>query len=466
MSIIPLDLRQQMLPFIKKGNTTWSFKNDTKANRLFVIPKDYDEFKEDISNKMVYTFDKAEKNLDIDTLLKYIPSLHIREYTQDVRLELIFTLVDALKKGYNDGMAAAKDTPIEMIKYLGQYLGNDLKNITGVQEWKNMVEKLSDETKFSTNYIDDDNKKWVIDLIYSMYCRILTTQTTNNYTVPISLPTKISGNGTDGWNVGTNLLSGLGSGNKILEFIAPSFQTIVTPMWKGSTNNESVQVNLSFNLFNDSFEKSINNFIFVHTLIPQNLPLQYAILSQPPSLYDIRVDGGDRLFMCSGKFTCENKGVLRKPRENFYKELQIYCNKSQFKESMVKDLYDNNYIKIPDIYTINMEFTSLLPNNFNTWLFKFANGNKLATPHGGIFNSVSDIITDNISKWVERRLGDAKREMKMDKAGQIELPAPKHPGHQISYDPITGEALDDEDAAREDPDFNIGNDSDDSQETN
>jgi hypothetical protein len=177
MSIIPLDLRQKMLPFNRKPednnqllNNKWTFKNDAEANRLFVIPKDYNNFKEDISNKMVYTFDKDEKNLDIDTLLKYIPSLHIREYTQDIRLELIFTLVDALKKGYNDGMAAAKDTPIEMIKYLGQYLGNDVKNITGVREWNEMVDELNTKTGFSTNCVKIDNTKWVIDLIYSMIC--------------------------------------------------------------------------------------------------------------------------------------------------------------------------------------------------------------------------------------------------------------------------------------------------------
>ena len=59
---------------------------------------------------------------------------------------------------------------------------------------------------------------------------------------------------------------------------------------------------------------------------------------------------------------------MRKPSLILIKELvKEYLNpRSSLK---AENIIDNDLIRIPDIYDVHLTFTSLLPNNFNNFLF-------------------------------------------------------------------------------------------------
>ena len=122
------------------------------------------------------------------------------------------------------------------------------------------------------------------------------------------------------------------------------------------------------------------NFIFVNTLVPNNMFIQYGMFQHSSPLYDVRIAGFDRLYACSGSMQVESKGVIRNPPKSFIKKLvTTYANNGSGtskeiyvqSDSLLSAILKNNLIKIPDIYSVSMDFESMLPNSFNGYLFNY-----------------------------------------------------------------------------------------------
>ena len=67
------------------------------------------------------------------------------------------------------------------------------------------------------------------------------------------------------------------------------------------------------------------------------------------------------------------EGTLREPRKSFINDLvdkhaAQWINKDSFKEHIIKE----RLIKIPDVYRVEMHFKSLLPANFNNFLYSYS----------------------------------------------------------------------------------------------
>jgi len=130
-------------------------------------------------------------------------------------------------------------------------------------------------------------------------------------------------------------------------------------------------VNVKFDLFNDTLEGALTNFIFVNTIAPNNKWVQYHILSHSSSLYDIKIEGINRLFACTGNVDVTYNGVLRDPPMSFLNELKKHLNKSM-SDKFFENIVDNKLIKIPDVYTVSIQFRSLFPSNFNNFLYTYS----------------------------------------------------------------------------------------------
>lgn len=362
MDLVDRNIRQRMLPFVWEPSddinskeaselkdslkTVWTFRNKEKyvgsSNnpKLGITPEDHNYFKQDIANKQLFALMGDNTvlggDLTFDNLLDFIPAIQIREYTQDTRLDLILSFVDYLVKGFKDGKATADNlTETGSLAALTELLAYDLKNISNNKHWKGIIELFEKVLGSSEPYFYTEKnslRKCVLDFVHAMYYRILSTTTTNIYTLPYSSSHVIKGNGftgfEDGFDVGSKLDD---SSSALVKFIAPNITLTTTPMWRGVRGGESVSIDITFNLFNDRLDKAITNFIFVNTILPQNLPTQYAIFSQPPSLYDIKIEGGNRLFMCAGNFNCTYKGVMRQPSNAFFDGLIKHVNTVIFK---------------------------------------------------------------------------------------------------------------------------------------
>lgn len=84
----------------------------------------------------------------------------------------------------------------------------------------------------------------------------------------------------------------------------------------------------------------------------------------------MKIEGVNRLFACAAAFDVTYDGVLRNPPEKFYKLLSGHIN-TNCNSSLATDIIANNLVKIPDIYHVNMSFKSLLPANFNNFMYTY-----------------------------------------------------------------------------------------------
>lgn len=106
------------------------------------------------------------------------------------------------------------------------------------------------------------------------------------------------------------------------------------------------------------------------------------------------------MFACSGNFSVSYSEPLRNPTQHFIRRLvSEHLNQSLLQESntwedFMNRVLSNNLIKIPDIYHVQMEFDSLLPNNFNSYIFNYLKNQDMHTTQrirplytGGIFST-------------------------------------------------------------------------------
>lgn len=372
----------------------------------------YQHFKNDIANKLLYdssvTYENISdkdtvSNLTFESILNELPGIQIREYTPNARLnqvlELFVTTINGIFGLFssNNDSNSKDELPLkyqfgrvwDTIKYTyNQFISN-------LQEIPNFPSK--DDFCVNDNY-----KNLVMNFPYTLYYLLQSCYTTNIYEIPGITTTKdlYSSNGSAGWLDANSQLSlgKIGIINnipiigKLLDFALGNIGIDYMPWWKadsGSSTREP-EITVEFDLFNDTLDASIVNFIYVNTLIPNNRWLQYGIIRHSSSLYDVRLEGYNRLFACTGDFNVTYKGVLRSPSFKFYSKLfKTHLNTCQIDEKWTEDeninnLWLNSFIRIPDIYHIKMTFKSLLPANFNNYIFSISNNTS------NLFNEVDE----------------------------------------------------------------------------
>lgn len=84
----------------------------------------------------------------------------------------------------------------------------------------------------------------------------------------------------------------------ILNFVGSNLRINTTPTWDGTNDTNSAEIQIKFNLFNDTKEAALRNFLFVNTIVPMNKYLQYHIYQHNPPVYDIKIEGVGRWYMC------------------------------------------------------------------------------------------------------------------------------------------------------------------------
>ena len=110
-------------------------------------------------------------------------------------------------------------------------------------------------------------------------------------------------------------------------------------------------------------------------------------------MFDVKVDGLGRFFMCTGNFKVEFKGVLRTPSQEVIKTLVTKHLKPEYSidESALRK---TGIAKIPDVYHVSLTFKSLLPNNFNNFIYSVACGESIETIKDS--DSLWSAIGDNL----------------------------------------------------------------------
>lgn len=404
---------------------------------------------DDISYKLLYAKDYpgggetlTQRSITADDILNAIPGIQIREFLPDTRLDQCINF-------FKDLIAAAST----LFKKDSSTSGD--KNQSGTVDVRRLMKQIVDVSTFAIQYMTGTTKEnfytdlqlsantdlpfssyksdiydnspgnYVIKFPYILYYRLQSCVTTNIYEIP-AIPTNkqiLYSDGTAGWGTGSDIMSkggfrisdmlgklpGVGIlTNMMLGNIGVNYM----PWWDAPSGARTVMpdIEITFDLFNDTANAALMNFIFVNTIVPNNMWVQYNMFQHSSSIYDIKIEGINRLFACSGNFNVTYEGVLRDPPIDWYWKLRPYFNKNM-SSTFEENIKNNKMIKIPDIYRVKMVFKSLLPANFNNFIFNFSENASHITKYS---NHVYDqnILTDKLPNAINNFLQAAAEKFK------------------------------------------------------
>ena len=441
-----------------KKPQVFSFRNKTlnKSSQgkgiglLGICPKSFEKFvKNDLSYQLLYNRSDIglfpSESIEADTIFNSIPAIQIREFQPESAVNYLCSLISLLKDkllSHSEKVSEApgeeadttigveavkqeleisiKDFP-DNIKAFGSTIWKVLqwfvKYLVGVDEQDSIMTDLKGEIAKAkadswASSLDDKVKTSILNFPYSMYYRFMTTTTTNIYELPYisSGNQMIESDGAAGWGAGKVdiPLDGEGLLGSIAKTLFGNIRVNYISPWDAAEGHATMgdKITVEVDLFNDNIEKAINNFIFVNTIIPNNRWFQYNFFQNPSSLYDIKIEGCNRLFACTGQFAVSYKGILRDPPYTFVSRLSLKNKNTRYTFNIMQ-LLENKVVKIPDIYHVKMEFQSCIPQNFNTWLFQYSKENlnhidsQYAT-NAVETNIMSDAVKDLVLKFADR----------------------------------------------------------------
>ena len=331
---------------IGEGSTS-SFYGHHTRHRFHILPDTVESFLE-LKGKNDFAMSNMRTRFD---LMDY-PMIEVRSYNCKQMMEFLIDTLCGIGSVIGGG-TSSKPGPT------GANDSGEEKSSKAIAEKLTAFIKTFPErimTKLGNTLIKlADMVQSIPDLYYrkmpeAFAFKIPGTTVNNIYELPLTNPDKLmSVNGSFGW-------TGEGIVNKIFEFakgfINIPFQPFFIPSATGSDNYPSITVR--FPLFNDTLEHAMDNYKFVHTIIPWNMWVQWGLYTMPPVLYEVRPSCGMKLKWCTGNINLSFHGAMREVSPTWTDAA-------------------GDVVTIPDVYILTCTFKSLLDSNFNQYLLSFDN---------------------------------------------------------------------------------------------
>ena len=376
---IPGEIKSWYIPFTlnKTGPSFYSFKKQSNDQKMFIgiCPNSFQEMiTGDVGYRMISNFDDKKAisdrktEIDINTIFNQIPSIRIREIQQDSKMQDIASALKILSEGFSVGVEVAKNMFTDFTA---------TTNALSSTAEKLFEALLKPGEKLNFNYTNakKDNNLLVLNYPYALYYNLIGSTTTNIYELPCDYTELQRSINSNGWEYNENDgmgFGGIGSSGilgKALNFLGSNFSIKLQPRWKSSDTSPQT-VTITVNLFNDTLEHAVANYIMVTNLTANAMSLQYGLYKHAPAYYDVKIAGFTRMFMCKGTINVSHAGQTRTPNVDFYKELEKY--KNTYYKYEQNNFITNQWIKIPDVYKLQLTFESLLPQNLNNYVYQFS----------------------------------------------------------------------------------------------
>jgi hypothetical protein len=187
--------------------------------------------------------------------------------------------------------------------------------------------------------------------------------------------------GYDGWST-TTIQSALGGMSDILKkFGLGGLNIPLYPQFQlEGLGPECDEITVEVNLYNDTFKNFVDNIIFINAFVPGAFWIQSGLLQRGSNFFQVEIPGRCVYYLCKADFevTCVGKSRALNPTVNTDAETTGDFTrlppivKDPFRQYMVEDLRGRPPL-IPDIYKLKCKFMSILPNNFNTYLYSVRN---------------------------------------------------------------------------------------------
>jgi len=179
----------------------------------------------------------------------------------------------------------------------------------------------------------------------------------------------MSAKGDVGWSISDELKSGLDVLNKIQASLNANLplEIPMVPEWK-NTNDDHINITTKFHLYNNNFENLVKNFYWINSIVAGAHWIQVDFKQFSPNVYTVIMPGIFKIIYAKMNIKIRQIGNRRR----LSPELMI----DFVKGSKVKITNDTMF---PDVWEVNIDFTSLIPNNYNTMIDGLLNNDDKVT---------------------------------------------------------------------------------------
>ncbi len=266
--------------------------------------------------------------------------IRIKSYYQTTLMQSMFNLIGAFNSGVHMAMDKYGKADEGALKSFSQDVQDVITGITQTGAFRGISEKLL----AGINAPAGDDQA-IYGLPYVLMKALFATEAGSTLELPFPVvgtnPLMMS-DSSYGWGQGDHTYSPFGHSSAIVGAVLKTLAINITPTFApGKGGGETSKLTLTFDLINDTLQKFEAHKAFTQGIVSQNMWIQYGLVQGPGALYDIKVGDYMGYFMCTGNIQVTPKGTWRKHGIN----------------------------DIPDIFGVTMTFSSLLPNNYNTWLW-------------------------------------------------------------------------------------------------
>lgn len=329
---------------------------------------------------------------------------------------------------------------LQMVSDISQYASYDnsnntadkIKNSTNIflntvgANFKTMWKGITGHEDFASSYTPENRIKFAVIIYRSLI--------SGTYTAYYELPfmndesrNYLSSDGNSGWkseNLGTALDGVIPFINQIKSFASKFMEGGIDiasrPKWNSSSVTNYQPIKTNFTLFNDTYEHFEQNLKFIHTFVAGNLWVQDVLVQRSSSLYDVEIPGRTRQCFCSANVSVKYSGKVRINDKIFAGSGDMISLDDVVNGKLLlqphMDLKNRDLLRyIPDAFEVDVEFHSLVPNNFNTYM-SYVSFNDVIPSVGGTISSIEQKIADNIA--ATDKINQSRYDRVDDRAGQ------------------------------------------------
>ena len=304
----------------------------------------------------VFPYSIRNNNEIKENIIANLPYIVINSYAQNTVLNEVMNVIGEAFKGLKRSLGSNTegDTKeisftVEQLKAFANAIQDVCKGLTsqqGVLDFASTVSNAMNHTK-----ADGQGDIALTEFPAQLYYALLGSTRLGRFVLPfINIEGYMQTNGTYGYSKSENILNGILPNNALLNLALGNVGLNIMPMFKPGSSLDDVTISFTVNLINDTIEAAATNFEFLCSLFGGNKWVQYGFVQFPGALYDIVIPGAMRYMLCTGSFTVEPIGSIRK-----------------LEHPVVSFDFKAEYI--PDVYSLKLQFNTLLPNNFNTFIY-------------------------------------------------------------------------------------------------
>jgi hypothetical protein len=257
-----------------------------------------------------------------------------------------------------------------------------LQGIFSLRSLEKALSNIDGVGSFSGN----DAEKYIIQIPRALYSNLVAGTFLNKFELPYYGNEFLDAKGDEGWTKTT--LQDTFLGGEITGFLQRfglgGIDAPISPRFQLERGGPSAdKLSASIYLYNDTLDHFISNFKFLCKFCSGAFWVQSGFLQRGSNFYRVEIPGRLIYYLCTMniKVTCVGKS----------RYLQSGATEKLFFADLPPILYDNDETLIPDGYKLEIELQSILPNNFNTFMFMLLNDQQFAGG-GTKLNIVQELV--------------------------------------------------------------------------